>query len=85
MVDDERGQQQQEPEVVEAVIVREDDKDNEKQKEKDDIQALNKELEQDNLEKDNKHSTTTQESGVDDEHEVVIIGDNGKDNEEHNI
>ena len=33
-------------------MIREDDKDNEKQKEKDDIQALNEELEQDNLEQD---------------------------------
>ena len=56
-----------------------------KNKEKDDIQALNKELEQDNLEQDNEHSTTTQESVFDDENEVVIIGDEGKDNEEHDI
>ena len=64
-------------------MIREDDKDNEKWKENDDIQAWNKELEQDNLEQDNKHSTTTQESGDDDENEAVIIGDN--DNEEHDI
>ena len=51
-------------------------------KEKDDIQALNEELEQDNVEQDNEHSTTTQELVVDD---AVIIGDNGKDNEEHDI
>ena len=49
--------------------------DNEKWKENDDIQAWNEELEQDNLEHDNEHSTTTQESGDDDENEAVIIGD----------
>ena len=43
---------------------------------------MNEELEQDNLEQDNEHSTTTQELVVDD---AVIIGDNGKDNEEHDI
>ena len=53
---------------------------NEKQKEKDNIQALN-----DKKEQDNEHSTTTPESLVDDEHEAVIIRDDGKDNEEHDI
>ena len=59
--------------------------DNEKWKENDDIQAWNKELEQDNLEHDIEHSTTTQESGDDDENEAVIIGDDDNDNEEHDI
>ena len=44
-VDDGHGQQQQQQEDIEAVIVREEDKDNEKQKEKDDIHALNEEKE----------------------------------------
>ena len=85
VVDDERGQEQQQQEDIEAVIVREDDKDNEKQKESDDTQAWNKELEQDNLEQDNEQSTTTQESVVDDENEADIIGDDHNDNEEHDI
>ena len=62
-----------------------DDKDNEKQKENNDIQAWNEELEQDNLEQDNEHSTATQESVVDDENEAVIIGDDDNDNKEHDI
>ena len=66
-------------------MIWEDNKDNEKQKENDDIQAWNEELEQGNLEQDNEHSTTTQESGDDDENEAVIIGDDDNDNEEHNI
>ena len=82
MVDNEHGREQED---VEAVIIREDDKDNKKWKENDDIQAWNKDLEQDNLEQDNEHSTTTQESGDDDENEAVIIGDDDNDNEEHDI
>ena len=62
-----------------------DDKENKKWKENDDIQAWNEELEQDNLEQDNKHSTTTQKSGDDDENEAVIIWDDDNDNKEHNI
>ena len=46
---------------------------------------MNKELEQDNLEQDNEHSTSSQESVFDDENEAVIIGDNDNDNKEHNI
>ena len=85
MVDDECGREQQQQEDIGAVIIWKDDKDNEKQKENDDIQAWDKELEQDNLEQDNEHSTTTQESGVDDENKAVIIGDNDNDKEEHDI
>ena len=82
MVDNEHGQEEED---IEAVIIREDNKDNKKWKGNNDIQAWNEELEQDNLEQDNEHSTTTQESGDDDENEAVIIGDNDNDNEEHNI
>ena len=46
---------------------------------------MNEELEQDNLEQDNEHSTSSQESVFDDENEAVIIGDNDNDNKEHNI
>ena len=53
--------QQWQQEDIDAVIVREEDKDNEKQKEKDNVQALN-------AEQDNEHSTTTQELVVDNEH-----------------
>ena len=55
VVDNERGQEQED---VEAVIVIEDNKDNEKQKENNDVPALS-------AEQDNKDSTTTQESVVD--------------------
>ena len=82
MVDNERGQEEED---IEAVIIREDNKDNKKCKGNNNIQAWNEELEHDNLEQDNEHSTTTQESGDDDENEAVIIGDNDNDNDEHNI
>ena len=42
-------------------------------------------MEQDNLEQENEHSMTTQESVVDDENKAVIIGDDDNDNEEHDI
>ena len=61
VVDGAHRRQQWQQEDIDAVNVREEDKDTEKQKEKDNVQALN-------AEQDNKHSTTTQESVVDDEH-----------------
>ena len=58
MVDNEHGREQED---VEAVIVIEENKDNEKQKESNDIPALN-------AEQHSEDSTTTQESVVDDGH-----------------
>ena len=58
VVDGARRRQQCQQKDIDAVIVREEDKDTDKQKEKDDIQALN-------TEQDNEHSTTTQESVFD--------------------
>ena len=55
MVDNEHGQEQED---VEGVIVIEQNKDTEKQKENNDIPPLN-------AEQDNEDSTTTQESVVD--------------------
>ena len=77
------NQHRQEQEDVEAVIIREDNKDNKKQKDNDDIQAWNEELEQDNLEQDNEHSTTTQESGDDDENESGDDDENDYDDEKN--
>ena len=61
VVDSAHGRQQWQQEDVDAVIIREEDKCNEKQKEIDDVQALN-------AEQDNEHSATTQELVVEDEH-----------------
>ena len=59
VVDGAHGRQQWQQEDVDAVTVREEDKDTEKQKDNRDVPALN-------AEQDNKDSTTTQESVVDD-------------------
>ena len=61
VVDGACRRQQWQQEDVDAVIIREEDKDTEKQKENNDVPALN-------AEQDNEHSTTTQESVVDDGH-----------------
>ena len=61
MVDGARRRQQWQQEDVDAVIIREEGKDNEKQKENNDVPALNGE-------QDYKDSTTTQESVLDNGH-----------------
>ena len=59
VVDGAHGRQQWQQEDVDAVIAREEDKDTKKQKDNREVPALN-------AEQDNKDSTTTQESVVDD-------------------
>ena len=93
MVDNVRGQEQED---VEAVIVIEENKDNKKQNENNDVPALNRERDNEDStttqesvvddgsrqeqQQDNEHSSTNQESGDDDENKAVSSGEDDNDN-----